>query len=290
MTGLSLSGFSMALIFGSLFIGIMLIAFLIISCAQNTWQQEKQKITAQWQQDFSSMFIFLNSKTMFAIHCTLSVLLPSIIYGLTGHLILSAISALSVVLAPKYLIHFAKKQRLNQIEAQLPDALMQIAGALKSGASLLNALELISDNSTGPIAQEFGLFVREYRMGTTIDQALKNLEMRVLSENIGLAVTTISIAQDTGGNLSESLERLASSVRQKMMIEKKIDSLTSQGKLQGIVVGLLPVGIGAVLLKIEPEAMNLIFSTWFGYITILIIIVLETLGLLSIKKIITIDV
>ena len=213
---------SMMLILGFLFIGTLLLIYIAINWVENALQQEKQKILAQWQHDFSNMFISLNTKTMFVIHCFLSVLIPSIIYGLTGKLIMSAICALCVVLAPKYIIYCSKIRRLNQIESQLPDVLMQIAGGLKSGSSLLNAVELVSENSSGPISQELSLFVREYRMGTTIDQALKNLEARVLSENIALAVTTISIAQETGGNLSESLDRLSSSVRQKIMIEKTV--------------------------------------------------------------------
>ena len=103
-------------------------------------------------------------------------------------------------------------------------------------------------------------------------------------------MTTACIAQETGGNLAESFERLAESVRQKLMIEKKIKSLTSQGKLQGIVVGMLPIGIGLVLSKIEPDAMDYIFTSWFGWLTIVIIIILEILGLYFIKKIVAIDV
>jgi len=189
-----------------------------------------------------------------------------------------------------YYFYFAKRKRRTQFETQLPDALLQIAGSIKAGSSLLKSIELLTENTKGPISQEFNLLVQEYRMGLTLEQAFHNLQKRLNSDSLDLVITICAIAQDTGGNLSENLQRFSSSLRQKNMIEKKIDALTSQGKLQGVVVGLLPIGIGLVLFQIEKEAMTFLFTSWLGYMTIIVVVTLETLGMLAINKIVAIDV
>lgn len=281
---------SIAAMIFCLFLGFCLGLYLTLQFAEKSWTRQQQRVIGAWQAELSNLFVFLNPAHLFLFHMLVSFIVPALFAYATGRYFLSVVLAITCAIAPKHLLKFVKNRRLQQFDDQLADSLMQIAGALKAGTSLVNAIELLSENSKGPVAQEFGLVVQEYRMGTTLEQALKNIEQRVPSENLALAVTTATIAQETGGNLAESFERLADSVRQKLMIEKKIKSLTSQGKLQGIVVGLLPIGIGIVLAKIEPEAMQMIFTTWLGYITIVIIILLETMGLYCIKKIVAIEV
>lgn len=280
----------MIFILGAFFLGALIFISIFMYWIDKNWNQEAHKVTTQWQQDFSSLFIFLNSKKIFLLHCALSLLIPIGLYFIFKSAFLSMLTVSIMLIAPKHILHYLKAKRLLQAESQLPDTLMQIASNIKSGSSIVTAFEFISQYSRGPLAQEFSVFVQEYRMGITIEQALNNLDHRIQSESLSLAITTMTIAHETGGNLAEPLERLSHSIRQKIMIEKKIKSLTSQGKLQGIVIGLLPVGIGAILLKIEPDAMSQLFATWIGYITIFIILVLEILGLYSIKKIITINV
>jgi tight adherence protein B len=98
------------------------------------------------------------------------------------------------------------------------------------------------------------------------------------------------VSRDTGGNLAETLEQLAQTLRTKITLEGKIRALTAQGKLQGVVVGLLPVGLMFVLSKMEPEAMAPLFHSWYGWVTLAVIAVLELIGLLIIRKIVNIDV
>jgi tight adherence protein B len=123
-----------------------------------------------------------------------------------------------------------------------------------------------------------------------LEEALDTMARRLKLEEVDLVVTALTIARDIGGNLAETLDRLAGTLRTKAMIEGKIRSLTSQGKLQGMVVGALPVGMAFVLSAMEPEAMQPLFHTWWGWAVVAVIGVLELVGFLMIRKIVNIDV
>lgn len=282
--------YSLMIIIVCLFISLTLITYALLKSTEKKVRAHQIKLIHRWSKDFSKLFIFVNSQTIVWLYFTSLIFLPALVLIIFKEYLFAVISAILVAAIPSYIIKCAKKRRLVEFDEQFPDSLMQISGSLKSGSSLLNAIELLSENSIGPVAQEYGLVVREYRMGTNVEQALRNIEKRVPSSHLGLMVTTTTIAQETGGNLAQSLERLAASSRQQILIDKKIKALTSQGKLQGIVIGLLPVVIGLILSQIEPKAMAALFQTWLGYGTLILVISLETLGLYFIKKVVSIDV
>ena len=134
------------------------------------------------------------------------------------------------------------------------------------------------------------MVLREQRLGVALDEALENLNERVPLQSVTLTVSAMRIAAETGGQLAETLERASQTLRSKLAMEGKIRALTSQGKLQAIVVGALPLFLMYVLNKMEPEAMNLLFTTRMGYATLAVIALLEFFGVLIIRKIVDIDV
>jgi len=132
--------------------------------------------------------------------------------------------------------------------------------------------------------------LREQRIGVTLEQSLSNLGHRVPTQTTVLVVSAMRIATETGGGLAETLERTAGTIRSRLQMEGKIRALTAQGKLQAWVVGLLPVGLGAVLAKMEPAAMDMLWHSTTGWIALAVLVVLETMGVFVIRKIIHIDV
>ena len=113
---------------------------------------------------------------------------------------------------------------------------------------------------------------------------------RVKSKELDIVITASRISRDVGGNLAEIFERISSTMFEKMSMEGKIKALTSQGKLQGWVVGLLPAGMVFALYQMEPESMAPLFNSVFGWGVLLIFFTLELLGMFMIKKIVSIDV
>ena len=131
------------------------------------------------------------------------------------------------------------------------------------------------------------MVLREQKLGVSLEDAFESFAKRVNLEDVNLMVAAIVISKDVGGNLSEVLERLASTLRSKAALEGKIRALTSQGKLQGVIVGLLPVFLAFVLFQMEPEAMAPLFTTYYGWGVMAVVAVLLILGGVFIKKIIS---
>jgi tight adherence protein B len=183
-----------------------------------------------------------------------------------------------------------RKQRLKRFEAQLPDGLVMISGAMRAGASLSIALESLVKEQPAPLSQEFELFLKEQRLGVEFEDSLKKMEKRIPLPDFSMLVTALLINREVGGNLAETMETLGTTLRRKGMMEGKIASLTSQGKLQGIVMAGLPILLGVLLNFIEPEAMSKLWTTTVGYLVMIVIIVMEMLGYFMINKITSIDV
>ena len=132
--------------------------------------------------------------------------------------------------------------------------------------------------------------LRQQRLGVSFEDALLNLQERLPTEATVLLVSSLRIASDTGGNLADALERIASTVRSRLHMEGRIRALTAQGRLQALVVGLLPALLLLVLHKLEPEAMAELWRTPMGWATLAILVMMETCGLWLIRRIVRVDV
>jgi len=191
---------------------------------------------------------------------------------------------------PKLYFKIQINRRRDRLNSQLVSAIELVSNALKAGTNFTQAIAMIPKEMPAPIAQEFDLVLREMELGVTLDEALNNLVKRVQSEEFGLVVTATNIARESGGNLAEVFDRIAKTIRERNSMLGKIEAMTSEGKMQGIFVGLLPLGLGGALALIDPETIRPLFATPQGRIIIGAVIVMELMGAFFIKKIITIDV
>jgi tight adherence protein B len=195
-----------------------------------------------------------------------------------------------MAILPRVLLNKLRARRLLNIEQQLPDALLVIAGGLRAGVSLSHALQQLVRETRPPVSQEFDLVLREQRLGVSLDESLESLAQRVPLQSVTLFVSAMRVANETGGSLAEALERASQTLRSKIAMEGKIAALTAQGKLQAWIVGLLPVILFLVLSKLEPDAMNLLWTTRMGWGVVAVVILMEFFGILFIRKIVAIDV
>lgn len=238
----------------------------------------------------SEIFIFLDIKLLIKMSAAATFVVPVLILIFTGNPVLAALGAGVCLFGPSTAHKRLKLRRRKSLIRQLPDTLDSLVGALRSGLSIQQSLGLMSEQLPAPSSQEIGLVVRKLRMGVAMDEVLQELEQRANSPEYTMFTTSMRIAREVGGNLTESLERLADTMRKKLAMEDKIDALTSQGKLQGIIVGCLPLFLMWVLTLMEPEAMAPLFNTLIGYGVLTVIFLLELVGFILIKKIVTIDV
>ena len=238
----------------------------------------------------SDMFIFMDGRQLTRISIVGTVLVPVLLLLLSGNPLLAIGGAVACLFGPKLVHKRLREKRRKMLIRQLPDTLDALVGGLRSGLSLPQALGLLAEQLPKPSNQEFALVVRKMRIGVGLDVVLDELEARVQSSEYTMFTTSMLIAREVGGNLTESLERLADTMRKKLTMEDKIDALTSQGKLQGLIVGALPLFLMWVLTEMEPEAMAPLYSTWLGYGVLAVIFMLELVGYVLIRKIVRIDV
>ncbi|MDO4230981.1 MAG: type II secretion system F family protein [Lautropia sp.] len=236
------------------------------------------------------LLLYVDVERLFRANLLFCVVACALIWLLTGSLFLVLAAVGLVGALPSLTIAWLSRKRRNDFARQLPDAMMLIAGAMRAGASMTLALRQMSSELPAPGGQEFDLMLRELRLGVTLDDALMNLERRMGCDDLRLFGAAVRIANESGGNLAETLERLADTVRKKQALEDKIVALTSQGRLQGWIMVALPIGVGMALFAIEPDAMSPLLHTWFGWIVMAVVAFLEVVGLLFIRKIMAIDV
>ncbi|MGE8497162.1 MAG: type II secretion system F family protein [Pseudomonas sp.] len=239
--------------------------------------------------EMADMFIFANGKQLFILNLMLLVLVPLFLHSLFQILILTIGGTLVALFVPRLILKQMNKTRLKKFEEQLPDAFMMLSSSLQSGASLTMALENVVQQSPAPLSQEFGLLIKNIRLGVTLEDALLKLEKRIPMPSFIMASSAIRISREVGGNLVETINTMAAMLRRKRVMEGKIDSLTAQGRAQGTFMALLPVFLAGILSAIEPEAMSQLYTTRNGLMVLTVMIVMEILGFLSIQRITRID-
>ncbi len=205
-------------------------------------------------------------------------------------LVLGAVVALVTFPLPRFGLRILRKQRLKKFNEQLEDALNSMSSALKAGFSINQAIEAIANENRPPISFEFRLLVQEIRLGVPLEQALDNLGNRMKSVDFELVNTAIVTARQTGGELTMIFERLASVIRERARINNKINAMTSQGRLQTIIISLVPLVLLFALSKVMPETMSAFFNSWIGIAAMLVSATLTVCGCLMIHKIINIDI
>lgn len=277
-------------VIGVVMVAAIVIGVVLLQLAQDFLARQRNAIQATAKGGLEDMFIFVDATQLFYYNVAALVIIPVIIWLVFDNVILVIGAAVLITLAPKFVVKHLRKKRLKAFERQLPDSLLMVSGSMRAGASLTVAMESMIKEQKPPLSQEFELMLREQRLGVDFDTALKNMEQRMPMQDFILVVAALRISREIGGNLAEILETLAETLRRKHQMEGKIDALTAQGRMQGLIMTLLPVFLLLILAKMEPEAMAPMFNTFAGWATLCVIAVMEVIGYVAIQKIVTIDV
>jgi len=240
--------------------------------------------------NLGDMFLFVDAQKLFVCNIIAIIMLPLMSLMLFDSLVIAIGVFLLTLFLPFKIYRGMRKRRLAKIEKQLPDALIMISGSLAAGGSLNAALDSVVRDQSPPISQEFMLFTREQRIGLEFEKSLRNMERRIPVADFLMFTSAMKISREVGGDLGTVLNTLAETLRRKATMEGKIESLTGQGKMQGIVMTGLPILLGLLLYALEPEAMSKLFTTPIGWGFVSVIFVMEVLGYFFIQKVTTIDV
>jgi tight adherence protein B len=234
-------------------------------------------------------FVLANPRVLFSMSFGLAALGGLIGYVMLGPAGVVVITALSLT-SPWLFAKQITSRRRKRFVYQLPDALLALASALRAGCTLSRGLELMAERQPAPLNQEFTIVLAEYRVGRPLAESLDDMQRRIAAPELQLMNTAINVSRRVGGNLADTLESLARTLQEKAHVEAKIDALTSMGRAQGWVVGLLPIFIGLVLYQQQPERMSLLFTQWYGWIVLAVVAAMMTVAAWMISKIVNIDV
>lgn len=203
-------------------------------------------------------------------------------------------------MAPRIYVKQAAKKRLKDFDNQLGDTLNLWVNALRSGYSVLQAMETIAAESPPPVSVEFERVVQEVRLGMTLEQALDNLMIRIPSDDMDLVVTAVNVQREVGGNLAEILAIISHTIRERVRIRGEIATLTAQVTMSGYVISGLPVALTLFLRMSNPDYINELFiseSPWLipgvlpcGWLVLALGLVLIFSGFMAMRKLADIEI
>lgn len=209
----------------------------------------------------------------------LSIVLVGVVAWFVGnrHPVSLLLGAIGGGFIPRFYVKSQQKQRLRKFNDQLSDMLNLMVNGLRAGYSTMQAMEAISKELPAPICDEFHRVVQEMQIGIPMETALENLLRRIPSEDLDFVVTAINVQREVGGNLSEILDNISFTIRERVRIKGEVRVLTSQVRTSGTVLSLIPFFLTIILWFLNPEYL---LSITQGGIYCTIAIICLVLGLI----------
>jgi len=187
------------------------------------------------------------------------------------------------LLLPLLSVKGYKKRITRKFESQLPDSLMILTSCLRGGLSLIQSIEVLTEEMSWPTNQEFGQVIKEHKMGISLQESLDRLNSRVNSEDLVLLNSAIMVSRETGGDLTEVFDRLHHAIIERNKLFQNIKTLTLQGRIQSLVLSVLPIVFTIGIYKVNPSYFQLMMSSDTGRIMLLIAAFLLAVGLFLVK-------
>lgn len=178
----------------------------------------------------------------------------------SGDVIMSIVAGFIGFFVPRIYVARTISNRLINFETQLPDTLGLWVNALRSGYSVLQAMEAIAKDAPEPTSTEFKRVVQEVQLGIDMADSLEHLLERVESDDLDLVVTAVNIQREVGGNLAEILDVISNTIRERIKLKGEIRVLTASGRITGYLISFLPIGLAFLLNAINPGFMNPMFE------------------------------
>ncbi len=189
-------------------------------------------------------------------------------------------------LIPYLYLRHRRKRYLAKFAQGLPDALSIISNSIKAGHSLEVAIEMVSQSASYPVSEEFGIARAEMRLGIPLPRTLENLDKRINNNELKILITGISIQQELGGNLSEILDNMEKTIRERFAITREIGTLSAQGKYSAWILLLIPLGLIAIYLKSNPKLFIHFINSSYGGTVLWLSLACDVVGFIWIRYIV----
>lgn len=189
-----------------------------------------------------------------------AVVVGTLAYLIQPHPASAIIGVIIGLFIPRFYVKRQQTVRLNRFNEQLSDMLNLMVNGLRAGYSTMQALEAVSRELPNPISDEFRRVVQEMQIGIPMERALENLLRRIPSEDLDFVVTAINVQREVGGNLSEILDTISFTIRERVRIKGEIRVMTAQVRTSGTVLSLIPVFLAIALWFVSPEYIGTFFA------------------------------
>ena len=253
-------------------------------------EEYKQKSSA-WAEDFNRQFVTIDIKYIvlgtIGVFALGGLALGAMTGGFLGVFIFLLVVFAGGVISirmPMAVLDMLKKSRGRRINNQLMDSLILLSNSLRSGMDIVQGFEMVSKDMLPPIADEFGLVVKNYQLGTPFEKALDGLTERVDSRMLSYIVKAIIIQRQVGGNLTVIFARLVENIREESKLEEKLQAMTAQQKIQSIVVSIMPFVMMLVMFIFNPSQMISFYTSPVGIFVFLFCITWIGIGMKVLKK------
>jgi tight adherence protein B len=225
----------------------------------------------------------------------IAIFLGALIFGFIGglHPVSFLIGAVLGAFAPRFYVKRQQRQRLNRFNDQLGDMLNLMVNGLRAGYSTMQAMEAISRELPSPISDEFRRVVQEMQLGVPMEAALDNLLRRIPSDDLDFVVTAINVQREVGGNLSEILDSISFTIRERVRIKGEIRVMTAQVRASGTLLSIIPMALALILWFMNPDYLLSFFegpSPLCGWAAIGLIVIMIVSGYFIMMKIADIEV
>jgi tight adherence protein B len=213
----------------------------------------------------------------------------------TGYLITESDLGLMIGLAlglflPSFALRWLRRRRTRRLEDQIVGGIQTLASGVRAGLNLVQAMELVARDGPVPLKQEFAHLLREYEYGVSLEDAMDKAAQRIGSTDFRLLFSALQTHRERGGNLGETLDRIGAAVREIQRLEARAQTLTAQGRATARWLGAMPLVVLTILYFIDSDGVKSLFEDPLGKLIVAVIVVLNLIGFLWIKKIVAIDI
>lgn len=250
---------------------------------------EARAFTEQVQVQLIRAGIMLKGEEYITICLMWLTIIPLLVLLLTHNIGLALTLIFIGAFIPRLYLNSRRESRTTALNQQLGDALVTMANSLRAGFGFQQAMDSVRKELPAPIADEFGWTLREMNLGFSQEEALLNMGKRVYSDDLNMVITAILIQRQVGGNLAEILDNISNTIRDRARLKRQIKILTAQGRLSGLIIGMLPIALAVALMAINPDYMGLLFEDPRGIYLLVAAGLMMVIGFIMIRKIIKID-
>ena len=219
------------------------------------------------------------------------VLLTLIGYAASGSFLGAAFGAAAGIFLPVLTMRRLAIRRLTRLEGQLVVGVQTLASGVRAGLNLVQSMQLVARDGPAPLRQEFEHMLREYEFGVPLDEAMNKAAGRIGSNDFRLLFSALQTHRERGGDLGQTLDRIAESIREIQRLDARARALTAQGRATARWLGAMPGAIMLILyLIVDADGVISMFTDMLGKLILVVIVILNVIGFLWIKKIVSIDI